>query len=110
MDKKNIQLTPQASTDIKLLMHTVAKGWGFLFGHTMGHLTVIDRLYPVNIKPKKIDALFASIYAELKDRVCGVFYMGIAPFLTTWTKEGVIMVITEDNVDFTIDSIDKDIS
>lgn len=96
----NIKFTPEAVTQLELVIGTLSNETGFLVGQNMGKIRVIESLFPINFDKRSVDVLYAKMYSKMGERLMGVFFNNSEPFDSDWFIEDIIIRIKYPHPEF----------
>lgn len=103
----NIKFTPEALTQLELVIGTLSNETGFLVGQNMGKIRVVESLFPINFDRGNLNMLYAKMYSKLGDRLMGVFFNNSEPFESDWFIEDIIIRIKYPQPEFYFYDIDN---
>lgn len=102
-----ISFTPDALTQLELVIGTLSNDTGFLIGQDMGKIKIIQNLFPINFNENTIDMLYSKIYSKMNHRLMGVFFNNIEPFCSDWFIQDIVINIKYPQPRFYLYDIDK---
>ncbi len=102
-----ISFTPNALTQLELVIGTLSNDTGFLIGHDMGKIRIIENLFPINFDQQSIDVLYSKIFSKFSHKLLGVFFNNIEPFDSDWFIQDIMINIKYPQPRFYIYDIEK---
>ena len=103
-----ISFTPNALTQLELVIGTLSNDTGFLIGQDMGKIKIIENLFPINFDENSIDMMYSKIYSKVSHRLMGVFFNNIEPFNSDWFIQDIVINIKYPQPRFYIYDINEE--
>ena len=92
-----INFTPEAERQLDVIRDVDTIKNGFVMGQLIGKHCIIEGFFPANFNEKNIRDLYYKLFAKVGEKLMGVFFNSMEPFLNDWFLEDVIIKINSHN-------------
>jgi hypothetical protein len=91
--KMEINVTPEANRQLKLIQDMDTIKNGFVLGRMMGKHLIVEDFFPANFDKKTVDTCYLGAFLKMGEKLVGVFFNNHEPFDSEWFLEDVIFKI-----------------
>jgi len=92
-----INYTPEAKRQLDVMRDVDTIKNGFVMGQIIGKHYIVEGFFPANFKKKNIHDVYHRFFTKVGEKLMGVFFNNMEPFLSDWFLEDVIIKINSKN-------------